>query len=73
MKQYKYRSLCEVQEAFLNGELDPKSDFLLIDSDYSFVSKETDDGDDIYVFRGGGPRELIEEALEILGIPWERA
>jgi len=65
----KYETLEELVEAYEIGELDEENPIYL-DNDCSFVY-EIRDEDSGQVFNGGGPRELLEQALELLGIPWE--
>lgn len=59
-----YNSLRELQDAYESGELD-ESHPLFIDNDDTFVYL-----DDECVF-GTHPDGLLEEALSLLGIPWE--
>jgi hypothetical protein len=49
---------------------------LTIDSDATYFKavnpKKPDDADeDVYIFDGGYPIELLRECLSLLGIPWE--
>jgi hypothetical protein len=60
----KYESLAELKAAYESGELTADSP-LVLDNDCSFVYV----GDE-KVYDGGG-YELREEALTLLGIPWE--
>ena len=63
----KYKTLKEVRNAITDGELviDHKTGdgFLDIDNDMSFIYVGGD-----CVFRAGGPKELIWEAMQLLGI-----
>lgn len=62
----KYRSLEELLKAYKLGELsEDTGDILQIDNDTCFVYCN-----DEKVFEGD-PEELLEEALELLGIPAE--
>jgi hypothetical protein len=61
----KYKTLAELKAAYENGELDPEASPLMLDNDNSTVY--TDEG---CVYRGPG-YEIREEALTLLGIPWE--
>lgn len=58
MAKLKYKNLQEVKAAFDSGELDRKSVFILLDNDSCTI------------YRGD---VLVEEALDLLGIPWENA
>jgi hypothetical protein len=60
----KYNSLAELKAAYESGEL-PADAPLVLDNDSSYVYV----GDE-NVYNGGG-YELREEALTLLGIPWE--
>ena len=65
----KYNTLKELKEALDRGEitLDPeRGDCLTLESDISYFYVE-----DECVFRMH-PYDLVEEALDMLGIPWQR-
>lgn len=71
----KYKSLIELKAAYDSGELS-KHSFLMIDNDSTPVYERAEDGEwlsDHCVFNGGNPECLLEEALTMLGIPWECA
>lgn len=61
----KYKTLAELKAAYESGALDPEESPLMLDNDNSTVY----DGDGC-VYRGPG-YEIREEALTLLGIPWE--
>ena len=61
----KYKTLTELKAAYDSGELNPEESPLMLDNDSSTVYK-----DDECVYRGPG-YEIREEALTLLGIPWE--
>lgn len=64
----KYTTLKELKEALDKGEikLDPgRGDYLTLESDIAYLYV-----DDECVFRIH-PSDLIEEALDLLGIPWQ--
>jgi len=64
----KYKTIKELKEAIDKGEinLDPeRGDFLTLENDITYFYV-----DDECVFRMH-PSELIEEALDLLGIPWQ--
>jgi hypothetical protein len=66
----KYENLKELKEALDKGEitLDPGSgDYLTLESDIAYLYV-----DDECVFRRH-PSDLIEEALDLLGIPWQNS
>jgi hypothetical protein len=65
----KYKTLAELKAAYDSGELG-RDDVLVLDNDCSYAYAVTD-GSDQQVFAGGGPAELIQEALTLLNIPWE--
>ena len=68
--EMKYKTLKELKEALDNGEIeiDPGSgDGLTIESDITYFYV-----DDECVFRMH-PSDLLEEALDLLGIPWQIA
>ena len=68
--EMKYRTLNELREALDKGEikLNPQSgDGLTLESDIAYFYV-----DDECVFRMN-PSDLLEEALDLLGIPWESA
>lgn len=65
----KYKTLAELKAAFASGALaDDGQTLLVVDNDCSHLYV-----DDECVYRGGGPEELIFEALELLGIPAQGA
>jgi len=69
----KYATLAELRAAYESGELDGKESPLVLDNDSShvYVRGEDESGvDDVCVYRGEG-YEIREEALDLLGIPWE--
>jgi len=64
----KYKTLKELKEALDDGEinLDPeRGDWLTVESDITYFYV-----DDECVFRMH-PSDLLEEALDLLGIPWQ--
>jgi hypothetical protein len=60
----KYRTLADLKAAYESEELS-RDNRLVLDNDCSYVY-----ADDEEVYSGGG-YELREEALTLLGIPWE--
>jgi len=56
-------SLEELRALYTGGML-TDDDTLIMDNDYSFLYVQ-----EKCVFRGGGPKELIHEALDLLGVP----
>ena len=72
----KYKTLAELKAAYESGEL-PREDALVIDNDCTTVYQGRHDGGPHSVleevFDGGPPSVLLEEALSLLGIPWEPA
>jgi hypothetical protein len=62
-----YKTLAALRAAYERGELDRKKSPLILDNDSStvYVGERC-------VYRGPG-YELIEEALTLLGIPWDSA
>ena len=73
MADYKYKSLAQLKAAYDSGEL-AREDFLMLDNDCTTVYRDRgDDGAQEQVFDGGFPSRLLEEALTMLGIPWENA
>jgi hypothetical protein len=68
-----YHSLADLQAAFQDGRLDPVRDKLTLDNDHSYLCSDSEDSDDseAYPYEGEGPEELLREALDLLGIPWE--
>ncbi|RLB28208.1 MAG: hypothetical protein DRG87_09820 [Deltaproteobacteria bacterium] len=68
--EMKYKSLKELKEALDKGEIQANpanGDCLIVDSDSIYFYL-----DDECVFRMH-PSDLLEEALDLLGIPWENA
>jgi hypothetical protein len=68
--EMKYTTLKELKEALDKGEIqvNPENgDCLMVDSDSIYFYL-----DDECVFRRH-PSDLLEEALDLLGIPWENA
>lgn len=63
----KYKTLEQLQEAYANGTID-KRNKLVLDNDNCTLYVGMD-----CLYWGGGPSELIEEALDLLKIPWENA
>lgn len=63
-----YISLAELRTAYISGELS-QDNVLCIDNDSSYLA-----GEDVQIGKPGwglSPRVLLEEALDLLGIPWE--
>lgn len=67
MDEPKYKTLAELKAAYETGDLNPEESPLILDNDNSTVWC-----DDECVYRGPG-YELVEEALTLLGIPWDVA
>lgn len=74
----KYKTLKELQEAIQSGEVDMSKCYpLCIDNDSTHIYTKTidEDGDEdigICLF-SLHPADLMGEALDLLGIPWEEA
>ena len=71
----KYQTLQELRKAYKSGELDKKNSPLVIDNDSVTVYEDDDgdeEGDSVCVYRSH-PATLLEDALNLLGIPWENA
>lgn len=69
----KYNDLQELQDAYMSGELKHP---VTLDNDDTHVSAPVtadENGKWHRVFDGGHPRELLEAALDMLGIPWQGA
>jgi hypothetical protein len=64
----KYATLADLKAAYDSGELS-RANSLVLDNDYVAVY-DTGGG---AVYEGDGPAALIEEALDLLGIPHENA
>ena len=64
----RYQTLADLQQAYASGALTYP---VTLDNDatYAYPDAEGDAGEK--VFDGGHPRELLEAALDLLGIPWE--
>lgn len=64
----RYQSLKELKDAYESGELS-KDIPLTLDNDSAsvYVNQSGDDWTEVY--EGGGPGLLLEEALDLLGIP----
>jgi len=75
MNEPKYKTFAELVSAVKDGSLDVKGQelFLVIDNDnVSMNSYDEEDSDnDVCYFTDKTPSEVLIEALEILGIPWE--
>lgn len=61
----KYQSLADLKAAYESGEL-TEDNPLTLDNDSSYAY-----ADNQQMYQGGGPSDLICEALDLLGIPWE--
>jgi hypothetical protein len=77
-EQKKYGSLKELIAAIKSGEvkLDPnEGDGFTLDNDSTpfYITDPDDPSDCIGIYNGGNPSELLEEALTLLGVPWENA
>lgn len=72
----KYKTLKDLKVALDSGELKLKAprDRLVIDNDVCFLylHSEEDEDDATCVFRLH-PADLLEQALELMGIPWDNA
>jgi hypothetical protein len=65
----RYKTLAEVVAAYKSGELTTEAITLDNDSTNLWVG----DDDCEVEFSGGTPDELLEAALELLGVRWENA
>lgn len=61
----KYLNLADLKAAYDRGELTADNP-LTLDNDSSYAY-----ADNLQMYLGGGPADLIGEALDLLGIPWE--
>jgi hypothetical protein len=70
----KYENLKQLQQAYVSGELTQP---VTLDNDDTHLSIPVDpadpDGEWAEVFDGGHPQELLEAALDLLGIPHQGA
>lgn len=64
----KFETLDALVAAYKSGELDGKESPVVIDNDSTTVYD-----DDGCIFNGGVPVELLESALNLLGVPCEPA
>ena len=71
----RYQSLEELALAYQSGILNARTPMLLDNDDTFVYTDESGEGDDWVdgerVFEGGDPKELLIEALDLLGIPSE--
>lgn len=69
-KNYAYKNLKELAEVYKSGALDPEESPLRLDNDCAFIYRGGE-----CVWRSDAPPEsdLLEEALDMLGIPHENA
>lgn len=65
----KYKSLKELKEAFDSDELDREAFLITLDNDSCTMYM----GDTCFFRCDGGGDVLVEEALDLLGIPWQNA
>ena len=66
-----FETLADLKRAYDSGVL-LRDCPLILDNDCSSVHADNADGTDtVKVFDGEGPEELLCEALDLLGIPWE--
>lgn len=66
----KYKTLAELKAAIDAGT--HSGDPICLDNDSTTIYSD-DDGDYEEIFEGGTPGELLIQALDLLGIPWENA
>ena len=74
MKEPRYKTLAELVSAIKDGSIDVKEQdlSLTIDNDSCYMYGN-DEVDDDTLFDGGMPGELLTQALELLGVPWQNA
>lgn len=65
MEEMKYKTTAALQQAYISGELSVNHDVLTVDNDDTSVYHEGEP-----VFRMD-PETLLEQALDLLGIPSE--
>lgn len=65
----KYQTLRALKEAYESGELDRNEGMLWLDNDTAFVY--TGDGNDSVNVYSSHPEMILNEALDLLGIPHE--
>lgn len=69
----KYKTLADLKAAYDSGELS-RGCWMTLDNDTTPVYLRPDEEDmGECVFDGGSPEQLLEQALTLLGIPWESA
>lgn len=66
----KYKNLEQLAAAYESGELNRDRSPLIIDSDETPVFDRDNDEE---VFNGGTPKNLLKQALDLLGIPYRQA
>lgn len=74
MEQNQYKTLAELATAYKSGELTPETATLMLDNDYTAVTYHAADDPDwlhaVDVFHMD-PHDVLEQALDLLGIPHE--
>jgi hypothetical protein len=77
MADPKYKTLAELVEAIKNGSLDIECQDLSIQIDNDSTAMryydEDDSSNDVFYFDGQNPSCLLEQALTLLGVPWQNA
>ncbi len=63
----KYKTLAELRQAYRQGEV---TEALMLDNDDVSVYTGEDPEDEQLAYKAH-PEKLLEEALDLLGIPWE--
>lgn len=75
MNEPKYKTLAELVSAIKDGSLDVKGQELSLVIDNDNVSMdfydEDDPDNDVCYFANKLPSDVLTEALDILGIPWD--
>lgn len=71
----RHETIARLAAAYAAGELDRADNPLIIDNDSTtvFIEDVSKPGGFVKVFDGGSPKDLLQEALDLLGIPYQNA